>query len=805
MIMKKIFKKFTSTLLISSFILALGLASYPETLHAQVGTCTFSDGSTQTGISLEECRDNGGSWDVTTATPGPNPPSGGQPQSSGCGVTNLKQCFLDALLLIPGAAAVGVLKLTSYLTHLSGALLNYVIRYSVVDMKDHLSTSTINDAWKVFRDIANMSFIFILLYSAIMTIVGKGQDNKKLIVNVVIVAVLINFSLFFTQIVIDIANLLAITFYDAIAPGALKLTMTQGLSASLMEPLKLQSIWDVTGGLEGGKLFTIGVMGTIVTLIAAFIFFAVAIMFVIRFVVLTFVMILSPLALLGMVLPELKSKVTNKWVDALVGQAFFAPIYFLLTWVVILISRGLIKGQGSMAVALSGAVDSSGVARAPDPGSIGILLNFILMIALLITSLVLAKEWANKAPGGIGQLTGLATKWSADKAFGGMGALGRKTIGRGGEALTNMAAIQDAAKNRIGFKGAGARLALYAGQKARSGTFDVRNATMPTSAIGAAIEGTVGRTKLGKKMGLDEVRIPSIPVGSLAADQTGVGTGGTKGFREFQAEKAKRIEAREKAATTEYRQVMASADISKGAAVGAGAAQIATMEKSLAKMSEKEIEAIVDSNRELLNSQNFANALSVKQLEALNKSDKFSDEEKDHIKENRFRAINVGMAAPGPLPAAAVTDIKALTDAELEMINPNHLSDTRFVSALRGGQVEAINKSNKFTRAQKGDVRIKRREPLDNAIVAANAPLAQNELRKFSPKDIVAMGMGVINNPLLYEAYTPNMLKRMAADMNTADIQTLRTALLTGPHALPAGHETRVWLLDPNTGVIDFS
>ena len=159
--------------------------------------------------------------------------------------------------------------------------------------------------------------------------------------------------------------------------------------------------------------------------------------------------------------------------------------------------------------------------------------------------------------------------------------------------------------------------------------------------------------------------------------------------------------------------------------------------------------------------------------------------------------------APGGAGAAAVgADIKALADSELEMINPQYFSDPGFVGQMRGGQAEYVQtKSNKFTRRQKDDFKTTRRQPLDTAIAAGNARVAQDELRKFSPKEVVALGPARIN-PLVLGAYTPNMLKRMAAEMNTGDIQTLRTALL-GHFA--AGTPTGDWLRDPNTGAVDFS
>src|SRR3990167_7600810 len=106
--------------------------------------------------------------------------------------------FLDAILFFPGWIAIIMLQLASLLTYLSGIILNYVVQFTVVDMKVNIEKAdAINYAWKVIRDVANMSFIFVLLYAAIKTILGIGSGTQKLIVKIVVIAILINFSLFF--------------------------------------------------------------------------------------------------------------------------------------------------------------------------------------------------------------------------------------------------------------------------------------------------------------------------------------------------------------------------------------------------------------------------------------------------------------------------------------------------------------------------------------------------------------------------------------------------------------------------------
>lgn len=378
----------------------------------------------------------------------------------------------DAVLFVPAHLALFVLQLADYLVWLSGAILNYVIQYSVVDMKTNLDkANSINNAWKLVRDICNMAFIFVLLYAAIQQILGIGKDVKGLIVRVVVVAVLINFSLFFTKFVIDISNIFALMFYDAIAPGALSKTVSGGLSNTLMEPLQLQTVYkSVEGGvLNGRKLFITGVMGTILSLIAAFTFFAVAIMFIIRFVVLMFVLVLSPIAFIASILPEAE-KYKSQWFDALLGQAFFAPIYFMLTWVVIVISRGVLTNGGNIATVINGITGPNGEAVPPDPSAVGVLVNFLILIALMISSLTIAKEWANKAGPGMGKLTSWATGMAGSATLGMTGRFGRGTIGRVGQQVADSEYLKSKPDSMM------ARLALATGRKTAGASFDARSA-----------------------------------------------------------------------------------------------------------------------------------------------------------------------------------------------------------------------------------------------------------------------------------------------------------------------------------------
>lgn len=376
-----------------------------------------------------------------------------------------------------------VLKLASFLTWLGGLLLNGVLYYTVVEVSENYARiDAINEAWKVVRDLANMSFIFILLYAAIRTIIGVGEDNQKLIVKIIVVAVLINFSLFFTKVVIDISNILALLFYGAIAPGALEAPLSTqlnplsnvGLSNSFMQHLNLTTLYQAAETIDISSLITVGIMGSIMLLVAAFVFFAVALMFIIRYVILILLLILSPIAFLGFVLPQTK-KYKDQWVDALLGQAFFAPIYLMLTWISIKVLAGIMSAVSfgtspSDLASRDSGLGSLVTGTAISSHAFAMFINFIVVIVFLIASLVIAKEWAGKIPGGANKLISAATGFAGSATLGMAGRFGRGTIGRAGQQIADSEFLKKRPDSMM------ARLALATGRKTAGASFDARSA-----------------------------------------------------------------------------------------------------------------------------------------------------------------------------------------------------------------------------------------------------------------------------------------------------------------------------------------
>ncbi len=734
--------------------------------------------------------------------------------------TNLTADFdiFGSLFQIIGAF---LMTITSFLLIVSGWLFDYVLQFTVTNMSDNIGTgsaigTSITEAWATVRDIANMVFIFVLLYTAFRTMFLSEYANVgKSILNIVIIAILINFSLFFAKVVIDASNIVADGFYRAISStneetmkgntssdnyvvGTLRYN---GISGGYMRMLGLQTIYG-TGVLDqptASKTLLFGTLSGVFMLVAAIIFFMASIMFVARFIILIFLMILSPFAFIAYIIPGSSGKFSEWW-QSLLNQAFFAPVFFALTWVAFKVGSKIISApMGEYGKDFSSLVTNPKMAM-------GIIINYVIVMGLAIAALVLSKQLASKGAtaGAFGAITGAG----GAVALGGSAWLGRTVVGQAGNKFANNAWLQaQANKPRSGILGSiaggAARATLYANKQAASGTFDLRNAKVPTSIIGAAVEGTLGRTKYGKALGLNDINIPDVEVGQRLVGKD-FGTAATKGYKEAKAESDKRVQEREAARTAEWKLAEAKEAVLKGANAPAGSPLIGEMEKALAKLSDKETEALVASNRDLLKSLNFANAISVKQLEALNKSDQFSESEKTRLKDTRFADINAAVLAGTATAIASVKGkIKGLSDSELEMIESSHFGDENFVAELRPAQFEFVTtKSSKFTTSQKQTTKNTRIEPLMRALRTGNTANIKAFIRKVDHKTLAGFmntpgrgGVPIALDRDVLDVYNPKMLTRMADEMNDSDKLTLRAALLAGGNAA-----TIAWLNSPDKG-----
>ncbi len=136
----------------------------------------------------------------------------------------------------------------------------------------------VTDGWTTARDLANMFFILILIYVAV-TIMLSADTGKtmNMLVRVLLIALVINFSFFITRVVIDAGNFTATQFYNNIpagttnpVPGVAAVQVTKDLSTSIMGAVGAEQLL----GNEAFKNFSkqIGGAGEFVTILVICLF-----------------------------------------------------------------------------------------------------------------------------------------------------------------------------------------------------------------------------------------------------------------------------------------------------------------------------------------------------------------------------------------------------------------------------------------------------------------------------------------------------------------------------------------------------
>ena len=410
-----------------------------------------------------------------------------------------------AFSVYPVLGAIGALLLTftSLLVWIAGGIMDLVIQVSVIDMAKYVNDlEAIKVGWGLFRDVVNMFLIFILLYISIRTIIGVGNfDPKRMIKNVIMVALFINFSLFATRLVIDTSNILAVGMYNniktSVAAGAkdeaTKLKAEKNsVSMAFMSPIwatsffytkqteeeksGLSSFLGTIDAFANREVRTIVAtfIGSIFFLVISFVFFAAAFMFVTRFIILIFLMVLSPVAFGSLAFPGL-SHWWGQWFDKLIKHSFFAPLFlFMMYFVAYFLNNNDVKDADA---------------------NFGVMLNIIIAVGLMLMALILSNKFSIAGSNMARNLAGSATIGLSAWA-------GRRVVGRAGSVVAESKYVRELIASDSGLSKFAGRRLKSVGDFASKGTFDLRGA--PGAGDVAKFGGGMGSISKGAKGGFDQ-------------------------------------------------------------------------------------------------------------------------------------------------------------------------------------------------------------------------------------------------------------------------------------------------------------
>jgi hypothetical protein len=374
------------------------------------------------------------------------------------GLSNIGDIFSAACLLraAAGFSFIAIYSPAKLIFTAAGYAMDASIDISINKFSDFATTGGVAKGWSLARDIVNLLLIFILLYIAIATILQvSGYGAKELLLTLIIIAFLVNFSLVITKLIIDASNVLAVEFYRPFG--------TTGISETFRNAFDADSVINVKA-FSGKNLYFIELitylLGGVIFLIASFIFFTFSILFLTRMVVLLILMIFAPLAFAAHVLPSTK-KHASSWWSYLFNQTFFAPAaLFLLYLSAGVANSGFIKdvlGLGKLGD--KGMADLMNAAAGAGADKLSLnwddilkfILQFFIIAILLIASLVIAKQM-----GAIGAQTAMAGGKKMSKKL--QGYAGRVTartaIGRPARAFTESGIGRAIGRSRIPMAGA---------------------------------------------------------------------------------------------------------------------------------------------------------------------------------------------------------------------------------------------------------------------------------------------------------------------------------------------------------------
>ncbi|MBI2099791.1 MAG: type IV secretion system protein [Candidatus Vogelbacteria bacterium] len=361
-------------------------------------------------------------------------------------------------------------------------IFNKVVNESVRNFSDYGKANGVQLAWAMSRDIVNVALIFFLLYIAIGTILGFFE-GKRLLVAIVIAALLVNFSAFFTNILIDASNIAANQFYNLAGGGATTASGAPDIGTRLVSATAIDArdFALATAGADPisklSAIFVQDVGHIILYVITAVVLFAAVAMFFVRMITLIILIIISPFAFLFFTLPKTKGY-ADQWLKSLLNQILFAPIFLFFFAVTITIAsqngfQQMQRGNGS-----EGYI-----------GFFSMLIYVILINGMMVGALLIAKQFG--AAGAGAAMKGLKSYGlgaAGGATVGLAGRLGRTSLGRGASAWADSKKLEARAAQG-GAKGWFARQQLRTLRGVAGASFDAR----ATKAGQAAGLGTLGK------------------------------------------------------------------------------------------------------------------------------------------------------------------------------------------------------------------------------------------------------------------------------------------------------------------------
>jgi len=305
--------------------------------------------------------------------------------------------FILSGLLIPIISGLGKLLAT---------LINLLI--TVAQYNTFINSAAVSRGWIIIRDICNMFFVIVLLVMAFSTVLNiEKYSVKRLLGSFLIAAILVNFSKLICGVLIDASQILMLTFVKAFSAAAEGNFITMlGLDKILM----LNASETISDNEVIGSL----ILGFIMTVVALVVIGIMTMILVFRIVILWFLVLLSPLAFVTSILPELQ-KYSGQWWQKFTSQIIVGPVMAFFIWLSLVVVSGNASGTSLLSISaddekfqtleqvqefqdsdkiftVEEILNMGPTATVSEAGQPQYVLNFIIGIAMLVGSLMVAQQ-----------------------------------------------------------------------------------------------------------------------------------------------------------------------------------------------------------------------------------------------------------------------------------------------------------------------------------------------------------------------------------------------------------------------------
>ncbi len=245
-------------------------------------------------------------------------------------------------------ALLKILYLDGKIIQASATLFEWVIEPKT--MMTIIDNPIIYSTWALVRDTLNILFILVLLFSAFATVFQVDKYSyKKILLTLVIMALLVNFSFPISRFIIDVANSMMYYLINNLGGGAgsfAQIANSGGL-LNIIHPADMPDLTNLISAIIFGFIFAITLM-------------IIAVLFLIRSIALAILIIFSSVAFIGAIAP-FSASYADKWWDKLFEYAFFGPIMIFMIYVSVeFMNKISTSANGTMkAIAANQSLDSS--------------------------------------------------------------------------------------------------------------------------------------------------------------------------------------------------------------------------------------------------------------------------------------------------------------------------------------------------------------------------------------------------------------------------------------------------------------